>query len=78
MFQGFSDITGHTGNHLYNKFSELLRVSCEFDSRRGGPKAQPKSLVKSGFSAFFYFSSKTMKLKMQKTSLANSPSANGN
>ena len=39
MFQGFSDITGHTGNHLYNKFSELLSGTPPVRIRASAPKS---------------------------------------
>ena len=52
MFQGFSDITGHTGNHLYNKFSELLRGRPGVRIPFGAPDNNAESLCFQGFSAF--------------------------
>ncbi len=55
MFQGFSDITGHTGNHLYNKFSELLRGRPGVRIPFGAPDNNAESLYFQRFSAFLFF-----------------------
>lgn len=54
MLQGFSDITGHTGNHLYNKFSELLSGRSGIRVPSGAPQITLKAFVFNGFRLFCF------------------------
>ena len=54
IFQGFSDITEHTGTRLKTRFFELLSGTPPVRIRAGTPQKTPKAFVFQGFSALFF------------------------